>query len=77
MADEYNQKDFLNDFATDEFINKNIRVRPVSGVTAMGERDEQKSDIYGHKTLMGGELGSGNQMDEETKFNHLVDLEME
>ncbi len=33
MADEFNQKDFLNDFATEEFITKNIRVRPVSGAT--------------------------------------------
>ena len=33
IADEFNQKDFLNDFATEEFITKNIRVRPVSGAT--------------------------------------------
>lgn len=26
-------KDFMNDFATEEFLMKNIRVRPVSGVT--------------------------------------------
>ena len=26
-------KDFMNDFATDEFLTKNIRVRPISGVT--------------------------------------------
>ena len=38
-AEEINQKDFLIDFANDDFINKNIRVRPVSGVT-VGERDE-------------------------------------
>ena len=24
-------KDFMNDFATEEFLNKNIRVRPTSG----------------------------------------------
>ena len=24
-------KDFMNDFATEEFLNKNIRVRPQSG----------------------------------------------
>jgi len=75
MADEFNQKDFLNDFATEEFITKNIRVRPVSGATQNAEKEEQKSDIFGNRTLLGGE--TGNQMDEETKFNHLVDLEME
>ncbi len=26
-------KDFMNDFATEEFLTKNIRVRPVSGIT--------------------------------------------
>ena len=25
-------KDFMNDFATEEFLNKNIRVRPTSGM---------------------------------------------
>jgi hypothetical protein len=38
-AEEINQKDFLIDFANDDFINKNIRVRPVSGMT-VGEREE-------------------------------------
>lgn len=38
-AEEINQRDFLIDFANDDFINKNIRVRPVSGVT-VGEKDE-------------------------------------
>ena len=32
-------KDFMNDFATDEFLNKNIRVRPISGVTR-GDMEE-------------------------------------
>jgi hypothetical protein len=27
-------KDFMNDFATEEFLTKNIRVRPVSGITS-------------------------------------------
>ena len=27
IADEFNQKDFLNDFATEEFITKNIRIQ--------------------------------------------------
>lgn len=32
-------KDFMNDFATDDFINKNIRVRPISGMTKAGEEE--------------------------------------
>lgn len=27
------ERDFMNDFATEEFLQKNVRVRPVSGVT--------------------------------------------
>lgn len=32
----------MNDFATDEFLNKNIRVRPQSGITR-GDQDETKT----------------------------------
>jgi hypothetical protein len=32
-------KDFMNDFATEDFLNKNIRVRPISGVTK-NDQDE-------------------------------------
>lgn len=73
-AEEINQKDFLIDFANDDFITKNIRVRPVSGVT-VGERDEQKSDVLGgnNRFLNDG----GNQINEDTKFDNLVNIEME
>jgi len=73
-AEEINQKDFLIDFANDDFINKNIRVRPVSGVT-VGEREEQKSDIMGTGNRF---LNDGsNQIDEDKKFDDLVNIEME
>ncbi len=40
-------KDFMNDFATEEFLTKNIRVRPVSGITR-GDQDETKTNAdYG------------------------------
>jgi hypothetical protein len=32
-------KDFMNDFATEEFLTKNIRVRPVSGITTKDPDD--------------------------------------
>ncbi len=47
-------KDFMNDFATEDFITKNIRVRPISGVTrGGGEMEETKTD-YLHFGAMGG-----------------------
>ena len=52
IADEYNQRDFITDFATEEFINKNIRVRPISGATNI-DKDEQKSDMLGGKGYLG------------------------
>ncbi len=41
-------KDFINDFATEDFIEKNIRVRPASGVKR-GEADDAKvrAKIFG------------------------------
>jgi hypothetical protein len=38
-------KDFMNDFATDEFLRKNIRVRPLSGVTR-GDEEGKTNDPY-------------------------------
>ena len=35
-------KDFMNDFATDDFLTKNIRVRPPSGITR-GDFEETKT----------------------------------
>lgn len=63
------QKDFMNDFATEDFLNKNIRVRPVSGVTK-GDDDRFVEIPQTSKmdTLHG---------DEEEKFNKMMQLEME
>lgn len=41
-------KDFMNDFATDDFINKNIRVRPGSGSRKENE-DETKGGANSSK----------------------------
>ena len=64
----------MNDFATYEFINKNIRVRPPSGATTV-DKDDIKSDILG-KNVLGG-ANDGNQMDDEEKYNQIVNIEME
>lgn len=65
-------KDFLNDFATDEFLTKNIRVRPVSGIT--GKDEERHSEHVSRNNLQ----ASGNEInEEEEKFNKMVNLEMD
>jgi hypothetical protein len=66
-------KDFMNDFATEDFINKNIRVRPNSGITR-GENEETKTQGGG-----GGEsrMGAEGNLDEEEKFNETVKFELE
>ena len=69
--DELNDHQYI-DFATDEFINKNIRVRPTSGVP---QEQDQKSEYMKTPMLGQGELSTG--MDEEDKFNQLVNMEME
>lgn len=37
LEDDADYNDVFNDFATDDFITKNIRVRPTSGVTHADE----------------------------------------
>lgn len=36
-------KDFMNDFATDDFLSKNIRVRPISGGNRGADHDETRT----------------------------------
>ena len=74
-GNEFSQKEFMNDFATYEFINKNIRVRPPSGATAV-DKDEMKSDLLGKGNILGGGADT-NQMDDEEKYNQIVNIEME
>ena len=75
-AADYNDdyaKDGFVDFATEDFINKNIRVRPASGATAANEKEEAKSDMFGRNIL-----GSGlDGIDDEEKFNRDMIYEME
>ena len=51
-------KDFMNDFATEDFIAKNMRVRPQSGVTR-GDNDETRTQAAGDAgfSRMGGIAG--------------------
>ena len=69
----------MNDFATEEFLTKNIRVRPVSGITrADDETRTQGGGDYIHypvkSMMMTG--GDGGEADEE-KFNKMINIDME
>ena len=63
-------KDFMNDFATEDFISKNIRVRPVSGITRAAENEETKT--------AGAEVSKGDgNVESEEKFNDDIRFELE
>ena len=42
LAEDFNNnnQDLINDVATDEFVSKNVRVRPISGLT-VGDKEEK------------------------------------
>lgn len=40
MAEEFNSRDLVAEIATEEFICKNIRVRPISGHTNADGKDD-------------------------------------
>jgi len=73
-------KDFMNDFATEEFLTKNIRVRPVSGVTRGGEMEETKTNVDFaaaiHNPVKSMLMGADGTEDEE-KFNKMINIDME
>ena len=64
----------MNDFATEEFLTKNIRVRPVSGITGK-DFDDRQSERVSRSNLIGG--ANSELVDDEEKFNKMVNLEME
>ena len=77
VEDEFNNnnQDLINDVGTEEFISKNIRVRPTSGTTAV-EREE-KSEAVGNRTASNLLDMGQSMMDEEEKFyrNALMELD--
>lgn len=62
----------MNDFATEEFLTKNIRVRPQSGITGK-DNEDAKSELISRNNV----LSMGEPTDDEEKFNKMVNLEME
>lgn len=66
-------KDFMNDFATEEFLNKNIRVRPVSGITR-GDFEETKTAVDVNFQNRG--FGVDNN-DDEKESNNMINIDMD
>ena len=73
---------FLNDFGNQDFLDKNVRVRPVSGMTR-GDMDETKTnntlDAVTNTNNAGGKsmMMAGDGADDEEKFNRMINLDME
>jgi len=74
FANELLDNQFM-EIATSEFMSKNIRVRPNSGITAGGEKDDQKSEYF--RANMLSSTHDGTQMDDEEKFNSDAIYEMD
>ena len=66
--------DAFIDFATDDFINKNIRVRPISGVThGEGQQDRASTVSRGAAGTDGDDGLDWNQADEyEIKYQRTI-----
>ena len=65
--------DVFNDFATEDFITKNIRVRPVSGFTHGDEtKDGRQSNVSKGQNLQ----SEGNE-DGDDNYNKFAILELD
>lgn len=62
----------MNDFMTEDFLNKNIRVRPLSGVSRGG--DDGKTNDQHNKSMNNDPFGGA---DEDEKFNSMKNIEMD
>lgn len=62
-----NAKDFVNNFATKEFVDKNIRVRPVSSVSAGRHLGDDRSEHNSRHNMLGSSLADNDE--DERKFN--------
>lgn len=62
----------MNDFMTEDFLNKNIRVRPLSGVSRAG--DDGKTNDPHNKSMNNDPFGGA---DEDEKFNSMKNIEMD
>lgn len=69
-----NAKEFINDFATDEFVNKNVRVRPISSMSGGKIKEESEHNT---KSGMGYNSSTGAEDDwEKTNMDIRHDLDL-
>ena len=69
-------KDFLNDFASQEFVQKNIRVRPVSARTNAEESQKQDYTTSGpNKTI--GKSNDGTKDDKNDIRSMMFEMEQQ
>jgi len=74
MDDDADYNDVFNDFATDDFITKNIRVRPTSGVTHADEtRDGRQSNVS--RNVSGADGGDTKGGDDENQALYHLNLD--
>lgn len=65
-----NVKELINDFATDEFVHKNVRVRPTSSHSMAGK---DQSEMGGR----GQVIAAKDDEDEERKFNSETQFDLQ
>ena len=63
-ADSIDEKDYMNNFATEEFVTKNIRVMPVNH----GQAGDQQSEYTQSKHLMHSSVGE-SETEDTSKMN--------
>lgn len=64
-----NVKELINDFATDEFVQKNVRVRPTSSYSMAGK---DQSEIGGRAAAQ----ATREEEDDDRKFNSETQYEL-
>ena len=64
-------KDFMNDFATEEFLNKNIRVEPTQGTKGAGEDDNKTQDGQPGAAAVSRHDAFGHNIDEDDNKHQL------
>ena len=66
--------DAFIDFATDDFINKNIRVRPISGVTHGDGQQDRASTVSRGAAGADGDDGYDQAQNDEYELRHQRNL---
>jgi len=63
-----NVKELINDFATDEFVHKNVRVRPTSSHSMVG-KDQSEMGGRGQMQAVKDEEDDDRKFNSETQFD--------